>query len=176
MLRALDISTHRTHYEVLSVKEDAAYEEIRAAYRSAVLNTHPDKAQKVSVPSRAHFQEQEFLDVQKAWEVLSDSKSREEYDKEVRALRQELEVVADEVELGDMTVENTGEVQELLYLCRCGDYYSVNSLELREMGIMLSEDGRTEKKGVCIDLQPVSVLLPCGSCSLKIRLTIDATC
>jgi len=36
------------------VNEDATYDEIRAAYRSAALNTHPDKAQTTlesSVPS-----------------------------------------------------------------------------------------------------------------------------
>ncbi|XP_073010075.1 uncharacterized protein [Typha latifolia] len=170
MLLSFNNFIRRTHYEVLSVKEDASYDEIRANYRSAVLSTHPDKVQE---PSEAHFKEQGFLNVQKAWEVLSDSKSRSEYDKELRASRQELEVLADEVELGDMSVETTGDVQELVYLCRCGDYYSVTSLELKEMGIVFDENGEIERPSS--DRLLASVLLPCGSCSLKIRLVINVT-
>ncbi|KAI4990092.1 hypothetical protein ZWY2020_038455 [Hordeum vulgare] len=45
MLEGSSISNQKTLYEVLSVPEDATYDEIRAAYKCAALNTHPDKAQ-----------------------------------------------------------------------------------------------------------------------------------
>lgn len=66
-----------THYEVLNVKEDADYEEIRASYRSAVLNLHPDKLLKTYDTSDSNQRTSErFLKVQKAWEILSNSSSR----------------------------------------------------------------------------------------------------
>ncbi|KAL8142571.1 hypothetical protein V2J09_015603 [Rumex salicifolius] len=34
-----------TWYNILNVKEDASYEDIRGSYRSSLLNSHPDKLQ-----------------------------------------------------------------------------------------------------------------------------------
>jgi diphthamide biosynthesis protein 4 len=44
MVLATTICIPKTLNEVLSVTEDATYDEIRAAYKSAALNTHPDKS------------------------------------------------------------------------------------------------------------------------------------
>uniref|UniRef100_A0A803QAQ3 J domain-containing protein n=1 Tax=Cannabis sativa TaxID=3483 RepID=A0A803QAQ3_CANSA len=41
-------SIQETHYDILSVKEDATYDEIRKCYRSAILKSHPDKLQNES--------------------------------------------------------------------------------------------------------------------------------
>ncbi|XP_042463782.1 DPH4 homolog [Zingiber officinale] len=162
----------KTHYEVLSIKEDASYEEIRVSYKSAILNSHPDKVYNKSDSSR-NYQEpkQEFLDVQKAWEVLSDVKLKAIYDKELQASREILELPANEIELGDMTLENDGDSQQLLYECRCGDYFLITSLDLKEMGILL--DAVTLQLHSSIDSAPISVLIPCSSCSLRVRLIID---
>ncbi|KZV22573.1 hypothetical protein F511_02590 [Dorcoceras hygrometricum] len=75
--------------------------------------------------------------------------------------------------LQDMTVEDAGDCFEFYYHCRCGDCFFVDSLELEEMGYKLSSSGKK------ISLQtpgslPASVVLPCGSCSTKVRLYIDA--
>ncbi|XP_038977908.1 DPH4 homolog [Phoenix dactylifera] len=167
-------SIQRTHYDVLSVREDASYDEIRVGYRAAVLSSHPDKLHGTLDESDLRpKQEENFLDVQKAWEVLSDSKSRANYDRELQASRQVVEVVDDEVKLGDMAMETLGDVQEFFHQCRCGDYFLITSLELGEMGISLHENGVEIQTSA--ELSPSSVLLPCGSCSLKIRLLIDAS-
>lgn len=168
-------SIQRTHYDVLSVREDASYSEIRAGYRAAILSSHPDKLHgKLDVSDLQHKQEEKFLEVQKAWEVLSDSKSRANYDRELQASRQVVEVVDDEVKLGDMAMETLDDIQEFFYQCRCGDYFLITSSELGEMGISLHESGVEIQTSA--ELLPSSVLLPCGSCSLKIRLIIDANC
>lgn len=167
-------SIQRTHYDVLSVREDASYDEIRAGYKAAILKSHPDKLHgKLDESDLQHKQEEKFLDVQKAWEVLSDSKSKADYDRELQASRQVVEVVDDEVKLGDMAMEALGDVREFFHQCRCGDYFSITSLELGEMGISLHENGVVEMQ-TSAGLSPSWVLLPCGSCSLKIRLLIDA--
>ncbi|OVA00460.1 DnaJ domain [Macleaya cordata] len=165
-------SIQKTHYDILSVKEDANYEEIRASYRSAVLNSHPDKLQGITEISDLHHESQErFLKVQKAWEILSDSRTRAVYDRELRDSRQETET-AEDVSLDEMIVEDVGEVLELFYQCRCGDYFAIDSEDLGEMGYSL---GRDENKTLIRrpDSIPASVILPCGSCSLKIRLMIN---
>ncbi|XP_020214040.1 diphthamide biosynthesis protein 4 [Cajanus cajan] len=167
-----------THYEVLNVKEDANYEEIRTSYRSAVLSLHPDKLLKTSETSSSNQTAGErFLRVQKAWEILSNSSSRSFYDNELRSSRQdvlaaEVADVAEDLSLQDMMIEDAGEALELFYQCRCGDYFSVDSLELKNMGYSLLREG-SRISILNVDTLPGSVILPCGSCSLKARLLIN---
>ena len=72
------------------------------------------------------------------------------------------------VEAGD------GDVLELYYQCRCSDYFSVSSLELEEeMGYRVSTDNEGEISAIASDGMPGTIVLPCGSCSLKVRLVIN---
>ncbi|PKA56111.1 DnaJ protein like [Apostasia shenzhenica] len=161
MLHMVDSSLRETHYEVLLVSEDSSYDEIRANYKAAILNYHPDKLNaKLVADGPYHAKQERFLSVQKAWEVLSDPKLRENYDKQLQASRNEIEVVENEIGLGEMMEKVDGDVREFLYHCRCGDYFCVTSVELQEIGISVEQ-------------WQGSVVLPCGSCSLKIRLVID---
>lgn len=162
-----------THYDILSVRVDASYEEIRTGYRSAILNYHPDKLQNTSeLSDHDHESGDRFLKVQKAWEILSNSRSRAVYDSELRASRQGM-IAAEDVSLEDMMIEENGEVLDLFYQCRCGDCFSIDSMELDDMGYTLLKNGNK------ISLQspdtlPASVILPCGSCSLHVRLLVNA--
>lgn len=165
----------RTLYEVIGVKEDASQEEIRRSYRSSILTFHPDKLPDTPNTSETeHSLETRFLEVQKAWKVLNDPGSRALYDHELRTSRQEA-IGADDVSLGDMMVVEEGEGGfELSYQCRCGDIFSIGSCELDEMGYRFSRDsGEISLESPSSSL-PVSIVLPCGSCSLKIRLVIEA--
>ena len=58
-----------SHYEVLGVAQDAAPDDIRAAYRAAVLRLHPDKAGSAAVSNGARPADAGFLIIQQAWEV-----------------------------------------------------------------------------------------------------------
>ena len=51
-------------YEVLRIKSDATPEEIKQAYRAAILRYHPDKQQTRSGDAPGIYNE-----VQQAWEV-----------------------------------------------------------------------------------------------------------
>ncbi|KAK6915359.1 DnaJ domain [Dillenia turbinata] len=161
----------KTYYDILCVEEDASYDKIRASYKSAILNTHPDKLQ-TSESSADSASGDRFLEVQKAWEVLSNSRLRAIYDCELRASRRDV-ITAEHVTLEDMTVEVAGEVLELLHECRCGDYFSVDSLELEEMGYKLL---KCEDKisVLSTNARPLSLILPCSSCSLKVQLVINS--
>ncbi|XP_065881122.1 uncharacterized protein [Euphorbia lathyris] len=164
-------SVAETHYDILSVKEDATYEEIRKSYRMAILNYHPDKLQNKDETSGDQIElGDKFLKIQKAWEVLGNSRSRAVYDSDLRSYKNDTEV-AEDIHLEDMMIED-GEVLELYYQCRCGDYFSVDCLELEKMGYkLLKHENKIFFKTE--DALSSSVILPCGTCSLQIRLLID---
>ncbi|KAL6985351.1 hypothetical protein U1Q18_018727 [Sarracenia purpurea var. burkii] len=166
---------HKTHYDILGVRDGANYEEIRTSYRSAILDSHPDKLQKTPKTCVPEL-DNRFLEVQRAWEVLGNSKSRAIYDSELWASRHEF-VAAEDVGLDDLMVQSArDEVFELFYQCRCGDFFSIDSSELEEMGYLFLRDG--SKISLCMsdaDASPSSsVLLSCGSCSLQVRLLIHS--
>ncbi|WJX51198.1 hypothetical protein P8452_37411 [Trifolium repens] len=139
---------------------------------------HPDKLLKTSETSNSSQTTSErFLKVHKAWEILSDSATRLFYDKELKSSRREdflASEVAEDLSLQDMTAEDAGETLELFYQCRCGDYYTVDSLELQKIGYSLSRDGNNISISILnVDTLPGSMILPCGSCSLKARLVLS---
>jgi molecular chaperone DnaJ len=69
----------KDYYKVLGVKKDASADEIKKAYRTLARQHHPDKN-----PDNAAA-EARFKEVSEAYDVLSDPKTRAEYD-EARAL------------------------------------------------------------------------------------------
>ncbi len=63
------------YYELLKVSRSASADEIKAAYRKSALQHHPDRN-----PDDPHAEEK-FKAVSEAYEVLSDQKKREIYDR-----------------------------------------------------------------------------------------------
>lgn len=63
-----------SHYELLGVTEKASQQSIRAAYRRAVQQCHPDRFQD-DPQAEAHFKELTI-----AYKVLRDPRARHEYD------------------------------------------------------------------------------------------------
>ncbi|MQL98245.1 hypothetical protein Taro_030951 [Colocasia esculenta] len=127
-------SGEESYYDVLGAKEDASHDEIQAHYKAALLNSHPDK---VSTKQEFEQTHKRFLKIQKAWEVLGDAVSKGFYDRDLKAERSELLVVADDVKLEEMNLNRSVDVVELVYPCRCGDNFCITSNELKEMGILL---------------------------------------
>jgi len=64
---------HSEYYTILGISRGATLDEIRRAYRRAARRLHPDATQE-------HGHTEEFLRVQKAFEILSDPKKRAAYD------------------------------------------------------------------------------------------------
>ena len=63
------------HYAALGLSRSADADAVRAAYRDAVRRWHPDRDPSPEAATR-------FLGAQRAFEVLSDTKRRAEYDRE----------------------------------------------------------------------------------------------
>ncbi len=61
----------KDYYELLNIKKDATNVEIKKAFRKAALKNHPDRG----------GDEEKFIKYQKAYEILSDPKKRDIYDK-----------------------------------------------------------------------------------------------
>ena len=61
------------YYEILGIKKDATAEQIKKSFRELAKKTHPDKTKEDS--------EQEMIKINKAYEILSDEKSKEKYDR-----------------------------------------------------------------------------------------------
>ncbi len=70
------------YYAILGVPRNASVEDIRRAYREAALRLHPDKNEG---PDATEL----FLQVNKAYEVLSDRETRTAYDEELQSFEAE---------------------------------------------------------------------------------------
>ena len=89
-----------TYYDLLNLASDATQEEIRRAYHEAARQLHPDV-------SNDPASTESFIQVQKAYEVLSDPKARAKYDNtlpkpvetEVKISANEVRVIAEEISL-----------------------------------------------------------------------------
>ena len=68
------MNKHTELYETLDVSPDANHTDIKKAYRKKVLTCHPDK-------SSDDLSKEKFQQVQQAYDILSDPKKRDIYDK-----------------------------------------------------------------------------------------------
>lgn len=64
----------RDYYDVLGVPRDAPEEEVKKAFRKLALEYHPDRNQKAGA-------EEKFKEINEAYQVISDSKKRSDYDR-----------------------------------------------------------------------------------------------
>lgn len=64
----------KDYYNVLGIARGASDEEIKKAYRKQALRFHPDK-------NKSPGAEDKFKEVAEAYDVLSDSKKRDIYDR-----------------------------------------------------------------------------------------------
>ena len=67
-------TSKRDYYDVIGIRRDARDEEIKKAFRKLALEYHPDRNKKVGA-------EEKFKEINEAYQVLSDPKKRQDYDR-----------------------------------------------------------------------------------------------
>ena len=67
-------TSKRDYYDVLGVDRNASDEDIKRAFRKLALEYHPDRNKKAGAEER-------FKEINEAYQVLSDSEKRNEYDR-----------------------------------------------------------------------------------------------
>ena len=66
----------KDYYYILGVKENSTEKEIKTAYRKLSIKFHPDKN------NGDEFFQERFVDINEAYEILSDVRKKDFYDKE----------------------------------------------------------------------------------------------
>ena len=69
----------KNYYDILEIKENASIEVIKAAYKTLAKKYHPDNWR-----GQEDFANQRFVEIGKAYEVLSDEALRKQYDEKLR--------------------------------------------------------------------------------------------
>jgi len=133
----------KSHYEVLGLKNDASFLEIKSQYRKLLLQNHPDKQD----PQNCDDTVGKFLEVENAWRILSDRIKKQEYDAKLkeREIGQSAPLEL-EIWLHDMLYDY--ETSTYRSDCRCGGEYAITEEQL---------------------LEGFNVV-PCTSCSLQVQV------
>jgi diphthamide biosynthesis protein 4 len=153
-----------TYYEVLGLPEalrddpTLSAQTIRNAYRRALLQNHPDKTTQPTV-QRANFS---IDQISEAFSILSDRKTRAEYDREIKQKVAEYEggvkgreVFRTGIETVDLDDLDTDEAQDIWYRsCRCGD----------ERGFLIRESDLEEA------VEDGEINVGCRGCSLWLKV------
>lgn len=74
-----------TYYELLNIKENASYKDIKIAYRALAKKYHPD-----TYKGNKSIAEEKMKLINEAYDVLSNSDSRKNYDESINANKTEV--------------------------------------------------------------------------------------
>jgi curved DNA-binding protein CbpA len=81
MPKASRFNNLKTYYQLLELGDKPTLEEIKKAYRSKAMSTHPDRNPSAEAA-------QQFVKINEAYEILSDPKKRAVYDDRLRSARE----------------------------------------------------------------------------------------
>ena len=155
------------HYEVLALSQSREahhsinQEDIKTAYRRALLQHHPDKS---PTPNNRGLAKPRYTidDITTAYKILSDLSARAEYDRHLRLVRPTSTQPAakplsglDTIDLDDMQFDSDKSVW--YYSCRCGN----------EKGYLITEDD-LEKEA-----EHGEIITGCGGCSLWLKVVFQ---
>lgn len=68
------VNMGKDYYAILEIKRDASEDDIKKAYRKQALRYHPDK-------NKSPGAEEKFKEIAEAYDVLSDPKKKDVYDR-----------------------------------------------------------------------------------------------
>jgi len=166
------LSAPSSHYEVLglpcsSSRVQVTTQDIKKAYRRALLQHHPDKLDNLHLPRINHpysptsTAKYSIDDISLAFKVLSDPRAKADHDRELRVRQQGPQNKSADVnaqtglEAVDLDDLNYDEGQEVWYLgCRCGE----------DRGFTVTEEELDKEK------EHSEVITGCRGCSLWLKV------
>lgn len=110
-------------YEILNCNENSTLEDLRKSYHKLLKIYHPDKDKNTN---SVHF-----LNIQNAWEILSDSEKRKQYN--ARIFQNKLtdqSLIYSTLTLDEMELNSDANLYH--YQCRCGGIYEISKQEIDE--------------------------------------------
>ncbi|KAL5525987.1 hypothetical protein ACEPAG_7325 [Sanghuangporus baumii] len=134
------MTREHTHYQVLGVTPTASHADIKAAYRHALLSSHPDKKTSFFTHSE-HSGKFDVARLQDAYRVLSDDTARTAYDASIseadlisdghaKAGPRPAQVISLE-EFSFVDSDDAG-IVKWTHTCRCGGMYSITETDMLE--------------------------------------------
>ncbi|MDP1779562.1 MAG: DnaJ domain-containing protein, partial [Anaerolineales bacterium] len=132
------------YYEILGVFRDASQEDIKRAYLDSAQRLHPDK-------NVAAGETELFLEIQLAYEVLSNPKRRNLYDATLPTEIEESSVIKHEVSFSRTNLVQLNEPQLVYALLEVGPRDQKEKLPSALLNICLILDRSTSMQGDKLD-------------------------
>jgi len=144
-------SNKPTHYDTLGVFRDASQEEIKRSYFVAAQRLHPDR-------NILAGETELFLEVQQAYEVLSNPKRRKLYDAILPAEIAENNVVKYETLFSHPNLVKQAESQLIYLLLVVSPLEEKESLPTPPLNICLAVDRSSSMKGEMLDMAKATAI------------------
>jgi Ca-activated chloride channel family protein len=135
----------KDYYSLLGVLRDASPEEIKRAYYEAAQRLHPDKNQLAG-------ETEIFLEVQQAYEVLSNPKRRAQYDATLPEEEEPVSLIKHKVQYSRANLVHLNESQLVYVLLEAGPRNATEKLPAPPLNLCLLLDRSTSMQGEKIDI------------------------
>jgi Ca-activated chloride channel family protein len=133
------------YYEVLGISRDATLKEIRRAYHQAAQKLHPDK-------NEAPGDTEIFLEVQQAFEVLSNVKRRTKYDATLPPREAPQPLILHEVYFSRPNLVELDEPQMIYLLLEIWAHKQTDKFQMPPLNVALVLDRSTSMQGEKMDM------------------------
>jgi len=143
--------TSSDYYSLLGVFRDATQEEIKRAYFDAAQRLHPDK-------NEAPGETEIFLDIQKAYDTLSNPEKRIQYDATLDPEEEILRPIVQRVSFSRENLVRLNENQLIYALLEWKPRKSENEFDTPPLNVCLVLDRSTSMKGEKIEMVKASAL------------------
>jgi len=138
-------SKQPNYYALLGIMRDASVEEIKRAYFDAAQRLHPDK-------NKAPGETEIFLEIQQAYEVLSNPKRRAQYDATLPEAETPSSEIQHRVLYSRPSLVHLNEAQLIYILLEAGPRTLEEKIPAPPLNVCLVLDRSTSMKGEKIDM------------------------
>lgn len=139
----------RDYYDLLGILRDATAEEIKRAYYEAAQRLHPDK-------NKLAGETEIFLEVQQAYEVLSNARRRAQYDATLPKQEAPSAFVSHRVQYSRPALVHLNEPQLIYALLEAGPREAAEKIPAPPLNVCLLLDRSTSMQGEKIDMVKAS--------------------